>query len=188
MDTETKLFYSYLILEAERGVRVKLKVALAISLVLLLGFLFSGCSFLTRKATEKVIEKSTGVEVDEKENKVKVKTKEGEAEFGTKEFPKEFPKDFPIYGGASDIASTRVETGEGVSMSVGYKVNDDILTVSNFYKESLPESGYEVEQTVETSQDFMMIYFKKGEKLEGALSLSKSNGATQVNVSLVIKK
>jgi hypothetical protein len=167
---------------------VKLKVALAISLVLLLSFLFSGCSLLARKATEKAIEKSTGVEVDEKGGKVKVKTKEGEAEFGAKEFPKDFPKDFPIYSGGSDIASTRVETGEGVSMNVSYKVNDDVSAVSDFYKESLPENGYEVEQTVETSQDFVMIYFKKGEELEGTLSLSKSNGATQVSVSLVMKK
>jgi hypothetical protein len=167
---------------------VKLKVALVISFVLLLGFLVSGCSLLARKATEKAIEKSTGVEVDEKEGKVKVKTKEGEAEFGAKEFPKDFPKDFPVYSGAGDIASTRVETGEGVSMNVGYKVNKDVSVVSNFYKDSLPENGYEVEQTVETSQDFVMIYFKKGEKLEGTLSISKSNGATQVNVSLVMKK
>lgn len=167
---------------------MKLKIVMAVSLVLLLGFLVSGCSLLARKATEKAIEKSTGVEVDEKGEKVKVKTKEGEAEFGAKEFPKDFPKDFPVYTGASDIASTRVETGEGVSMSVSYKVNEDVSTVTDFYKESLPESGYEIEQTVETSQDFVMIYFKKGEKVEGTLSVDKSNGSAQVSISLVTKK
>jgi hypothetical protein len=167
---------------------LKLKVALCISLALLLGFLFSGCSLLVRKTTEKAIEKSTGVEVEEKEGKVKVKTKEGEAEFGSKEFPKDFPEDFPVYTGAGDIASTRVETGEGVSINVSYTVNEDLSAVSDFYKESLPENGYEVDQTVETSQDFVMFHFKKGEGVEGTLSVSKSDGKAEVAISLGISK
>lgn len=167
-----------------------------VCLASLLMFLFTGCSYLARKASEKAaekaaekaIEKGSGgkADVDVGEGKIKIKTKEGEeeVEVGETQLPDDFPTDFPIYENAKVSTVYRSEAGGQVRFSVTFELSDSWQDAKDFYKEELPKSGYTIAASSET-QDGAMLYLKKGGQDAGLVAFGEAEGNDNLTVTLV---
>ncbi len=160
----------------------KLVIAvLALSLV----FMLTACSSLTKTATKKAVEKTTGVSVDEDEGSVKIKTDEGEAEIqsGKNELPDDFPDDFPIYKGAKVTNSSKMSTDKGTSYYVTLEVKGSVDKVADYYKEELVDAGYTISSTMETNGNVMYTL-----QNDGIVQVVDQDGKTMVQVTLVEKQ
>lgn len=160
----------------------KLVIAvLALSLV----FMLTACSSLTKTATKKAVEETTGVSVDDDEGSVKIKTDEGEAEIqsGKNELPDDFPDDFPIYKGAKVTSSTKMSIDKGTSFHVSLEVKGSVDKVADYYKEELVDAGYTISSTMETNGNVMYTL-----EDDGIVQVVDQDGKTTVQVTLVEKQ
>ncbi len=151
----------------------------------------TSCSSVTKKTTEEAVEKSTGVEVGEENGSVTVETEEGQAEIKGQsgKLPEKFPKNFPIFEGVNKFDSSQVDIDESVSFTVHYLIDEKVSKVADFYKKSLPESGYTVTSSMEVN-DSSTFSVEKGEEEKGNITIGvdEEEGKTKVIISLEIEK
>jgi hypothetical protein len=157
-------------------------------MVLAAFILLLGCSFLGEKIAKKTVEKTTGVSVEEEGKKVKIKTKEGEAEVetGEKKLPNGFPDGFPIYEDATIKNSTKMTVNNETTFQVFLEAEGDSAPVAEYYKKSLPKSGYEIENSFEADNAFT-YNIKQGENLTGTVSIGPNKDKTSVIITLTVK-
>jgi len=164
---------------------MRLRNILLLALALIVVIALTGCSSIAENATEKAIEGATGVEVDQNGEGVKIKTKDGEAEIsgGENKVPDGFPEGFVYKGGT--IGLTTKSSAEGKThYTIIFETKDKAEKVTEFYKEAIQDSGYEIDATTEMS-GINMMSFKKGEESTGQVSVqSESDGRTVVNIIL----
>ena len=160
---------------------VFLCMVLAISLLL-------GCSFLGEKVAKKAVEKTTGVSVDKDGQKVKIKTKEGEAEIesGAKELPDGFPEDFPIYEDSTIKNGSKMTADDQTTYQVYLETEDEASEAADFYKESLPENGYEIENSFESNDTFTYTV-KQSENATGTVTVGSQSGKTSIIITFTEK-
>lgn len=155
---------------------------LAVTLILMLAL--TGCSSLIKNITKKAIEDKTGVSVDEEKGSVKVKTKEGEAELSGSQnkIPDGFPDKFPVYEGAKVVSGAKVASQGKSNFYVGWSTDDSASDVASFYKEALPENGYKIKDSYESTQATVFTLDDKS-----SVSISEQNGKTAITAILLVK-
>lgn len=164
-------------------------VVLVIGLVVIS---LSACSAVSdkigEKASEKIIEKSTGGKVDINGGNVKIKSKDGKGELnvGSQKLPDSFPKDFPVYKGAKVEGSmTSTENGK-TTMIVTLSTTDKYSAVADYYKSSLPNSGYTVASTMDVGQA-ITFGLKQGDEDVGGVVIADSDGKIGITITLTKK-
>jgi len=163
---------------------MKLRNILLLALALIVVTGLTGCSSIAENAAEKAIEESTGVKVDKDGESIKIQTKDGEAELssGESKVPDGFPEGLVYKGGT--IGLTTKSSAEGkTNFTVTFETKDKAERVAEFYKEAIPDSGYEIDATTEVSGIHIMS-FKKGEEVGQASISTDSDGKTLVNIML----
>jgi hypothetical protein len=172
--------------------RTRLSVACVI--VAALALALTGCSAIAERATKSVVEKATGVKVDENGGSVTVTGKDGKtATFSSsdKQLPEGLPADFPVYEGEPD-ASAKAEAPEGVTFSFTIRTADDVKTVFDWYKGKLTDGGWTIENATSAEYDGKQsgTISAKKDKEQSVVTVgpsSKEDGRTDVTVILNVK-
>jgi|GEM_PF-3873305 len=143
----------------------------------------------------KFTDEKTGEEVswDVKDGKGKIvsKGKDGkssqEFSFGTDEnLPEGWPEDFPLYNGERGGYS-KGEAGNQTTYTVSIVTDDSPSRIEEWYKEKLPEEGYEITGSMSQGDAMRNIQFKSGNE-EGNITIMKHRDKVSVINNLVINE
>jgi len=146
-------------------------IAVGLIVVLSLSFVLSGCCSLfnrgASKATEKAIEKATGVDV----------ATEGE-EIDTSKLPPEL-----IYPGAKATGSFSVGSGEEGLASIVFETSDSYDQVRDFY---LNISGWEITSQAENQESgnnvFNIMLTNSADNIGANVTITQDNEKVTINV------
>ena len=155
--------------------------------VVLLG---AGCSGkISDTITEKVIEKSTGGQVDIDSGKDKVTftdTKSGSSlTFGEGlKLPDDFPKDVPIYPGSRVKGIIDVKQ-EGQGLNVTLESSDAFAQVKDWYAAEFKKGGWPEEASYLTEGSIMRTYTK--DKVSMNVVLSEKNDESRGTAVIITR-
>ena len=140
-----------------------------------------GSEKVAEKVAEKTIEKSTGgkAKVDLDKGEVRIKTEEGEVVMKG-DLPENMPQDVPVYPGATVAGSWQVTEEEGGGLTLNLQTEDEVEKVVAFYKERLPEEGWEIKSEFQ-NEGAVVITVEKGER-GGWVSVSREEGKTVIGL------
>ena len=75
----------------------------------------------------------------------------------TPQLPEGFPADFPIYGGATITAASRITAAQGDIYAIGMETADAADAVRSFYEDRLGAAPWEVTNVVEISAENTVV-------------------------------
>lgn len=156
-----------------------------------LGIVGTSCGDGGDDAAERLIEDASGgdldVDIDDDGQSVRIEGEDGDSEFtfGTGELPDGFPEDFPMPDDVSVESGTSVDGGAGFSVGLDYAGSVD--DAADFYRDALPNAGFEVtatqQQEVEGRQT--VIFAISGNGWDGTVSAADSpDGDTLISIIL----
>ncbi len=151
-------------------------VVLSIALIVGCGNIFGG-----------LVERATGVDVDQDGDSVTIKTDDGEIKVGAG-LPDEL-KDFPVPSGFENIEASggTISSKEGKIISAGWEGPEtDANEIFEFYESRLKGMGYEEQFSFSSSDGGLVSYAKESESEILAITVSTSGGETEIFVLLTI--
>ena len=153
--------------------------------ILIIIILGGGISrWLARNATERVLEKATGVDIEYKsDGEATYSNEEGSVTVGGTSYPDNWPSDVPKYpnGEIFFSGSSNPQTGES-GATVSFSTNDSPSEVMDYYKRELTGSGWQIEGTA-TVAGMTTLNATKGESTFGVWA-AESEGSTQVTAGV----
>lgn len=127
-----------------------------------------GCSSLAKKATEKAIEKETGVDIDTDEDK----------KVDTSDMPDEL-----IYPDAKAKSRTKMTTAQGESVQVVLETSDTLDDVEDFYDdEPGSEGGWTQQMKMEEEG---VVYTFSLDKSWASVNAADKDGKIEIRVQYV---
>jgi hypothetical protein len=156
-----------------------LRALFALQLVVVL--LVSGCA----QAAQTVVEKTTGVQVNQKGDTVTVKGKDGEQVTISSKLPDEL-KTFPVPQGFSLETSGSMSSGDGNLATGSWKGKASVQDVAAFYKKTMTDQGWKEEYTFSADDASQASYSKDGQLAN--VTMSKEDSGSTVTVLLTKKK
>lgn len=171
----------------------RIRLAAALLALVLLALALTGCAAIARKATQTVVEKATGVKVDQ--NKVTVTGKNGQqATLSSQQgqLPQGLPADFPNYAGTPE-SSAKQDTPAGTTFSYSIVTPDAIAAVADFYKTKLTSAGWTVENVISGTQGDQVSSILSGKKaapkMQAQVAVTKTGSqSTKIFIVLVVSK
>jgi len=155
---------------------------LAVLCVLVLAGSIVGCQSIAEKATEKAIEKSTGVEIDKSGDEVTIKGEDGTEVTASSdgELPEGFPSDVPVYEGKI-VTSVKADKG----WSVALEASDDVNTIFDWYKSELEKDGWKIVSEMKVTDGAAVVAEKGDQNLQVTIGASGSDDG-KTSVSLLV--
>ncbi len=107
----------------------------------------------------------------------------GEIAFGNSDLPEGWPEDFPLYDGQMG-GHSRGEAGNQVNYAVNVISEDSMDEIMSWYKEKLPENGYEITGSMSHGGAMKDLQFKAG-NLEGNITMTKHQDKVSIINTLI---
>jgi predicted small lipoprotein YifL len=113
------------------------------ALLVLAAILLTGCG-LAQKATEKAIEKASGISVDEKNGTVTVQGQNGEKVTVTTEPDGKLPEGFPlpVFPGSKVKSGGKITSNAKASYTVELTYKGECAPAVEFYEKALKDKGF----------------------------------------------
>ena len=167
------------------------KITFAVLAAVLAASALTGCGFAAEQASEKIIEGSTGadVEIDDDGESVSMETEDGSVNIAggeSAEVPSDFPSDMPLYDGTLNV-STAVDTADGKIYSLGIQTDDDAMDVASWYADELDAEGWTTlsEITNDSGGATMVVYaLEKGTTEAQVVINADGSEPTQIAVTV----
>lgn len=161
----------------------KINQTIMILAVIFLALVVSACSASAK--TEK--KRSTSKNV----KKIELKGEKGKLviEGSGLKLPKGFPEDMPIYEPSSVDSGVTSEGKEEPPMKMAIlKTNSSLTKIMGFYQKNLPENGWNITSTQESSVNVANITAAKGDQV-GSISIGKDKetSGTVISINIVNK-
>jgi hypothetical protein len=171
-----------------RQLEIAMKVRVVVVLAAALPFVLA-CSGLveeaTERATEAVVERATGAQIDLDEGGVNYRGPDGSvASFGANvTVPAEFPSDIPVYPNAT-VTMAEVAAGNGGYL-LGLQVADSPQQVMDFYRNAL-KSGFDAPSEMSVAGLDALVFTSPDQRRTVVLSAQPSSTSGGTDVQLVV--
>jgi len=136
----------------------------------------------------KVLSKSTEANVVVGGGGKDIDYQDGENSYTYKEgkLPQDFPVDFPIYPIATLQNSWSTDEADTKGMSVIWQSNDEMQTITQYFKEEIPKAGYDITASFE-QDDSNTLTFEK-DATSGFVGVTPNpDGGVIISLTLGIK-
>lgn len=167
------------------------RLLLVVCLLAIVAVPMSGCQRVAEEATEKAVERATGVDIEKEGDKVTVTGEQGEQVSVTgeaTELPEGFPDDVPVFEDAKIMSSASMTDGGKTTFIVTFETAAAVADVQKFYEDALAEKKWTITNKVSGSsegKDTAMVTFKKADTAEGVVTIATDDaGKTSINLSV----
>ena len=151
-----------------------------------------GCTWLTEKVVEEVVESETGSEIDldyDDDGGVEITTDEGEWAAGSKAtVPDDFPSEVPVIDYNTVVSSSSFADDEDGTKSFTLMVESQksFDDTKAYYEQQMIDEGWTSDSTFESDGTVMLSYTKAENNC--AVWLAKDEGKVNVTLTVTIQE